>query len=64
MDETSTLLLSLAIDIPLCLLIALVGKNRTIGYGWSFVLCLLTSPIVGLIITLCCKRKKVEFKDM
>ena len=42
-------------------LVALLGRNRKIGYGWSFVLCLFLSPIIGLIIILFSKRKGVEF---
>lgn len=46
-------------------LVALVGKNRKIGYGWSFVLCLFLSPIIGLIIILFSKRKdKVDFVEI
>lgn len=45
-------------------LIALLGKKRKIGFGLSFVLCLFLSPIIGLIITLCSKKKDVEFVDM
>ena len=45
-------------------LVALVGKNRKIGYGWSFVLCLFLSPIIGLIIILFSKKKDVEFVDI
>lgn len=45
-------------------LIALLGKNRKIGYGWSLVLCLFVSPLIGLIIILCSKKKDVEFLDM
>lgn len=45
-------------------LIALLGKDRKIGYGWSFVLCLFLSPIIGLIITLSSKKKEPEFIDI
>lgn len=46
-------------------LIALIGRNRKIGYGWSFVLCLFLSPIIGLIIILCSKKAdKVNFVDV
>lgn len=38
-------------------LVALLGRNRTLGYGWSFVLCFFISPIIGLIIILCTKKK-------
>ena len=45
-------------------LVALIGKNRKIGYGWSFVLCLFLSPIIGLIIILFSKKNDVEFVDI
>lgn len=45
-------------------LVALLGQNRKIGYGWSFVLCLFLSPIIGLIIILFSKKKDVEFVDI
>lgn len=42
-------------------LVALLGRNRKIGYGWSFFFCFFLSPLIGLIIILCSKRKKTEF---
>ena len=45
-------------------LVALLGKNRKIGYGWSFLLCLFLSPIIGLIIILFSKKNDVEFVDI
>lgn len=46
-------------------LVAMLGKNRRIGYWWSFVLCLFLSPIIGLIITLCSKRTdKIDFVEV
>lgn len=44
-------------------LIALLGKDRKIGYGWAFVCCLFLSPIIGLIIILCSKKKQTEFTE-
>ena len=41
--------------------IALIGRNREIGYGWAFVLTFFLSPIIGLIIILLSKRKRVDF---
>ena len=49
----------------LAALVALLGKNRKIGYGWSFVLCLFLSPIIGLIIILFSKKNDaVDFVDV
>jgi len=45
-------------------LVALIGKDRNIGYGWSLVLCIFLSPIIGLIIILFSKKKDVEFVDV
>lgn len=41
-------------------LIAFVGIDRKIGYFGSFFLCLILSPIIGLIITISSKRKSDE----
>ena len=54
----------LILFIGLSALIALLGKDRKIGYGWSFVLCLFLSPIIGLIIILLSKKNEVEFMDI
>ncbi len=48
----------------MCALFALVGKKRSIGYGWTFVLCLCLSPLVGLIIALCTKKKDTDFTEI
>jgi hypothetical protein len=46
-------------------LVALLGRNRKIGYGWSLLLCLFLSPIIGLIIILFSKKvDSVEFVDV
>lgn len=36
----------------LSVLVGLVGSNRRIGFGWSFLLSLIFTPLVGLIFTL------------
>lgn len=36
----------------LSVLVGLVGSNRRIGFGWSFLLSLIFTPLVGLICTL------------
>ena len=45
-------------------LVALLGKNRKIGYGWSFVACLFLTPLIGLIIILTSKKKGIEFVEI
>ena len=52
------------VAVGLAALIGQLGKNRNIGFGWSFALSLFLSPIIGLIITLCSKKKDVEFVDV
>lgn len=47
MEEIILLLLF----VGLCYIIALAGKKRKIGFGWSFFFCLFLSPIIGGIIT-------------
>ena len=51
------------LSIGILALIALLGRNREIGYGWSFVL-LLSTGLIGLIIILCSKKKDVDFVDV
>lgn len=57
-------LVSLIMLIIISALVALLGKNRKIGYGWSLFFCLFLSPLIGLIIILCSKKKQVEFVDV
>lgn len=51
-------------SVILSALVALLGRDRKIGYGWSFVLCLFLSPIIGLIIILFSKKKEIEFVEV
>lgn len=41
-----------AINIGICYFIAKSGKNRKIGFGLSFFLCIFLSPIIGGVITM------------
>ena len=59
-----SIMIALIFNIIHCALVALLGRKRKIGYGWSFVLCLFLSPLIGLIITLCSKKKDVDFIDV
>jgi energy-coupling factor transporter transmembrane protein EcfT len=45
-------------------LVALLGRNRKIGYGWSLFFCIFLSPLIGLIIILLSKKNDVEFIDV
>ena len=54
----------LFVVVGIATLIGQLGKNRKIGFGWSFALSLFLSPIIGLIITLCSKKNDVEFVDV
>ena len=45
-------------------LVALLGRNRKIGYAWSFVLCIVLSPVIGVIIILFSKKNdEVDFVE-
>ncbi|MCE1169032.1 MAG: hypothetical protein LWX70_13155 [Sphingobacteriia bacterium] len=55
----------LVILIVVSALVATLGSNRKIGYGWSLVLCLFLSPVIGLIIILFSKKvNNVDFVDV
>ena len=45
----------------LAVIVGLIGSRRRIGFGWAFLLSVVTSPIIGLIVTLC--TPKLETKD-
>lgn len=46
-------------------LVALLGRNRKIGYAWSFVLCLNLSAVIGVIIILFSKKNDaVDFAEV
>jgi hypothetical protein len=41
----------------LCFLVAwFIGRKRNMGFGFSFLMCILFSPLIGLIITLFSKK--------
>ena len=42
-------------------IVGLIGSHRRIGFGWAFLLSVVTSPIIGLIVTLC--MPKLETKE-
>lgn len=56
--------MQIVIWLVLAALVALLGKDRKIGYGWSLLLCLFLSPVIGLIIILFSKKNDVEFVDV
>jgi uncharacterized membrane protein (DUF485 family) len=46
-------LLILLIDVSISYLIAkFIGESKEIGFGWSFIVCLFLTPLVGFIITM------------
>lgn len=40
-----------------------LGRKRTIGFGWAFVLGII-SPLLALIVALCCKKQGPTFVDV
>ena len=53
----------LAVSVGLAYGVGCLGRKRKIGFGWAFTLSLI-NLFLGLIITLCSKKKDVEFVDM
>ena len=45
----------------LAVIVGLFGSRRRIGFGWSFLLSVCFSPLIGLIVTLC--TPKLPNKD-
>lgn len=46
-------------------LVAMLGRNRKIGYAWSFVVCLVLSVFIGVIIILFSKKNdEVDFVEV
>lgn len=62
MEQNAGLVFVMALIVSL--LFALIGRNRKIGFGWGLFFCLFLSPIIGLIIILCSKKKRTEFIDV
>jgi hypothetical protein len=56
--------MQIIIFLILAALVALLGRNRKIGYGWSLFFCLIFSPVIGLIIILLSKRNTLEFVEV
>ncbi|MCQ2171188.1 MAG: hypothetical protein MJZ17_00315 [Bacteroidales bacterium] len=57
-------ILFLFINVILCILVGRLGKNRKIGFTWSFIFSLLLSPLIGIIITLLSKKRDFEFVEV
>ena len=50
---TATLILyGLITSSLVSVLVGLLGERRRIGFGWAYLLSILTTPLIGLIITL------------
>lgn len=54
----------LIVGITLSALVALLGRNRKIGYGWSFFLCLCCLPIAIIVILFSKKNEDVDFVEI
>lgn len=54
----------LLVIVGLAALVGQLGKNRKIGFGWSFALSIFLSPLIGLIITLFSKKKDIDFIEV
>ena len=49
---TTLILYGLITSSLLSVLVGLLGARRRIGFGWAYLLSVLTTPLIGLIITL------------
>lgn len=47
-----TLLFGLLSGSLLAVLVGIIGSHRRIGFGWSFLISLILTPVVGLIVVL------------
>lgn len=56
------MLIGVVIWIALAFLVAAFGKNTNLGYGGSFLISLIFSPLIGLLIAAISGTKKVEEK--
>lgn len=46
-------------------LVSLLGRNRKIGFGWSFAICVLVSPAIAIFFILRSKKKnKIEYTEI
>ncbi|MBQ5609779.1 MAG: hypothetical protein IIU85_05975 [Rikenellaceae bacterium] len=46
------LIFGLLTGTALCALVGLVGSRRRLGFGWTFVISLIFTPLIGLIVAL------------
>lgn len=54
----------LIVNLLFCFGVASLGSNRRIGFGWALFWSIILGPLIGLIITLCSGKKKVEFDEV
>ena len=40
--------------------IGCLGRKRKIGFGWAFFISLFLNPLIGLIVVLCSKEKRMD----
>lgn len=48
----------------LSVIVGILGKSRTCGFFIAFIVSLLFTPIIGILIILCCNRKKTEIEAL
>ena len=53
MISIAVLIIGLLSGSLLSVLVGLLGSRRRIGFGWAFLISVITSPLIGLIVTLC-----------
>ena len=53
---TANITIGIFIRVILSLLVGLIGRKRKIGFGWTFLICIIITPIIGIIAALCSKK--------
>ena len=63
-NQINNVEMGIVVAIILSALVAWMGARRKIGFGWAFFFSLMLSPVVGLIIVLCSRKREPDFVEM
>lgn len=64
MNDPESVFAMLIMNLLVSSLVALLGRNRKIGYLWSFVLCFFVSPLIAVIVIRNSKKKDDDFIEV
>lgn len=48
----------------LSIIVGFLGKSRSCGFLIAFIISVLFTPVIGILVVLCCKRKKTEIEAL